>query len=100
MRTEEKGSDVNLATYLLMDAFQKRFDVAVVLTNDTDLVEPIRVVNQQLNKPVGLICPGPIVARSLREVVGFVRHITRSRLAASQFPDPIPSTTIRKPVSW
>ena len=41
MKTEEKGSDVNLATYLLVDAFEDRFDVAVIISNDSDLKEPI-----------------------------------------------------------
>lgn len=46
-KIEEKGSDVNLASHLLRDAFQKRFQVAAVLSNDTDLVEPIRIVSQE-----------------------------------------------------
>jgi hypothetical protein len=41
IKTEEKGSDVNLATYLLLDAFRGRCDKAVVVTNDSDLQEPI-----------------------------------------------------------
>ena len=42
VKNEEKGSDVNLATWLLIDAFDKAFDAAVVITNDSDLAEPIR----------------------------------------------------------
>ena len=42
--TEEKGSDVNLASHLLMDAFQDKYDVALVLSQDTDLIEPLRMV--------------------------------------------------------
>jgi uncharacterized LabA/DUF88 family protein len=100
VKTEEKGSDVNLASHLLNDAFNDRFDVGVVLSNDTDLVEPIRMVKEELSKPVGVICPSSNAARSLRNVASFVRHVSRSRLAASQFADPIPGTTIRKPPSW
>jgi uncharacterized LabA/DUF88 family protein len=43
-KTEEKGSDVNLGVHLVRDAFTHAFDEAAVLTNDTDLVEPIRIV--------------------------------------------------------
>ena len=32
IRTEEKGSDVNLATHLLTDAFDGDFDVALVVS--------------------------------------------------------------------
>ena len=100
IRTEEKGSDVNLASHLLADGFNKRYDVAVVVSNDTDLVEPIRIVVRELKIPVGLICPSPSPARSLKAVASFIRNITARRLAAAQFPDPIPGTTIAKPAAW
>jgi uncharacterized LabA/DUF88 family protein len=99
-RTEEKGSDVNLATWLVRDAFKDEFDVAVVVSNDTDLVEPIRIVATELGKPVGLICTGASPARSLARVATFCRFVTPGRLAAAQFPDVIPGTTIRKPERW
>src|SRR6266540_5275919 len=41
IKTEEKGSDVNLATYLLLDAFRQDCQAAVVISNDSDLKEPI-----------------------------------------------------------
>lgn len=33
---EEKGSDVNLASYLLIDGFERDYEVAVVVSNDSD----------------------------------------------------------------
>ena len=54
---EKKRSDVNLACHLLLDAFHNNFDVAAVLSNDSELVEPIRIVTQVLGKPVGLLSP-------------------------------------------
>jgi hypothetical protein len=100
LRTEEKGSDVNLASWLLRDAFKGEFDVAVVVSNDTDLVEPIRMVTQEIGKPVGIVCPAAQPARSLARVATFCRFVTTSRLAAAQFPDTIPGTNIRKPDEW
>ncbi len=44
VKTEEKGSDVNIATHLLMDAYEDQFDVAVLVTNDSDLLMPVQVV--------------------------------------------------------
>jgi hypothetical protein len=79
------------------------FDVAVVLSKDTDLVEPMRVVKEELRKIVGLICPDDDAAKPHREVASFVRHITRNRLATSQFPDPIiiaGGSPIHKPSRW
>ncbi|MDH3891805.1 MAG: NYN domain-containing protein [candidate division Zixibacteria bacterium] len=44
MKTEEKGSDVNLATHLIHDAHLNRFTLAIVISNDSDLIEPIRII--------------------------------------------------------
>ncbi|CAN5752185.1 hypothetical protein BH24ACT4_BH24ACT4_14410 [soil metagenome] len=54
---EEKGSDVNLASWLLMDAFRGRYDAAVVVSNDSDLVEPVRMVVHELGLPVAILNP-------------------------------------------
>lgn len=64
LRTEEKGSDVNLASHLLLDAFQKNCDTAVVVSNDSDLRVPIRIAEQQLGIRVGIINPHPPGYRS------------------------------------
>ena len=56
-KTEEKGSDVNLGAHLVRDAALRVFDEAAVLTNDTDLVEPIRIVMQEFGLPVTLLTP-------------------------------------------
>ena len=98
--SEEKGSDVNLASHLVRDAFQGKFDVAAVITNDTDLVEPIRIVAQEVGLPVGILTPVENPAKSLREVASFLRHIRPGHLAASQFPDELDGAAIRKPESW
>ena len=57
MKSEEKGSDVNLATYLLVDAFDDEYETAVVVTNDSDLAEPIRLVRQKFKKKVLVLHP-------------------------------------------
>ena len=99
-KTEEKGSDVNLASHLIFDASRGDFDVAAILSNDTDLVEPIRIVAEEFKLPVGLLCPVAVPAVGLANVASFVRHIRGTHLAASQFPDPIPGTSISRPASW
>jgi hypothetical protein len=98
---EEKGSDVNLAAHLLNDAWKGAFEAAAVFSNDTDLVEPIRMVAVERAKPVFVVCPGRwAMAPALQRVATHQRHIRKPMLAASQFPDPIPGTTIRKPAGW
>lgn len=53
---EEKGSDVNLATHLIADGFRARYDLAVVISNDSDLKMPVEFVRDAFN-PVGIINP-------------------------------------------
>ncbi len=99
-KTEEKGSDVNLGSHLVRDAFQGNFDVAAVLSNDTDLIEPIRIVTEELGLPVGLLCPVIKPAGGLEKVATFIRHIRIQHLQASQFPNLISGTSIARPVTW
>jgi len=102
MKTEEKGSDVNLAVHLLNDAWLDSYDCAVVSSNDSDLAEPLRLVREQNNKLIGLI--SPIIhghpSRELQQHAHFVKRIRRGVLKVSQLPSPIPGTRIRKPPSW
>jgi hypothetical protein len=101
-KTEEKGSDVNLGVHLVRDAFKGAFDFAAVLTNDTDLVEPIRIVTQELGLPVTLLTPIAKPATSLAKVASSVRHI-RPYIGPCQLPDQIPAAgkkPISKPAEW
>jgi NYN domain-containing protein len=64
IRTEEKGSDVNLATCLLVDAFRRDCQAALVVSNDSDLKEPIAVARQEFGLVVGVVNPHPAGRRS------------------------------------
>lgn len=102
-KIEEKGSDVNLASHLLFDAFRDRYDVAVVISNDSDLVEPIRLVSQEMGKPVGLLSPVPSPNPQLQAAATFVRRIHHADLLASQFPNPVimpDGTELTRPMTW
>ena len=98
---EEKGSDVNLAAHLLNDAWKDLYEVAVVISNDTDMVTPIRMVTTERGKPVFVVCPGRWrIAPKLEDVASHVRHVRRSMLRGAQLPERIPGTTICKPEAW
>ncbi len=53
---EEKGSDVNVATHLMIDVFERKIDAAVVISNDSDLALPIKQARARV--PVGTVHPG------------------------------------------
>jgi|SRR5579859_2619832 len=101
LKTEEKGSDVNLATYLLMDAYERDFDAAVVITDDSDLAEPITVVRRRLHHHVTILSPRG-KSRQLSLVATRFRQIDPVVLAASQFPAVLKDAngTIVKPAGW
>ncbi|WP_419940376.1 NYN domain-containing protein [Candidatus Palauibacter sp.] len=101
IRTEEKGSDVNLAVHLLNDGWLDAYDCAVVVTNDSDIAEAMRLVRKQLSKQIGLVTPGTKrPSRQLMEHANFSTRIRPNALQCSQLPDPIPGTRIRKPALW
>lgn len=102
VKMEEKGSDVNLASMLLADAFRQDYEVAVVLSNDSDLVLPIKIVTTELHLPVGLLNPHPRFAVELVKVATFRKQIRKGVLAASQFPQTLTDAkgTITKPAAW
>lgn len=102
IKTEEKGSDVNLAVHLLNDAWLDRFDCAVIVSNDSDMAESMRLIRQyHPSKTLGLITPGhKNTSQQLKKHAHFVKTIRKSALKASQLPNLIPGTTIRKPTDW
>lgn len=89
--TEEKGSDVNLASHLLVDGFRARYDLAVVISNDSDLKEPVRFVREELEAPVGILNPHENRSWALSPKRlprgSFYKPIREKVLAASQFPE-------------
>ena len=101
IRTEEKGSDVNLAVHLLNDGWLDAYDCAVVVSNDSDIAEAIRLVRQHHGKRIGLLTPGTgRPSRQLMAHADFSRHVRPNALRRSQLPEAIPGTNIRKPARW
>jgi len=101
-KTEEKGSDVNLATHLLRDAYNKAFEVAVLITNDSDLLEPVRIVRHELGLPIGILNPHQHHSQKLKGEATFMKRIRQSDLAACQFPNPMRDAKgqFHKPPIW
>ena len=101
IKTEEKGSDVNLAIHVLNDAWLGLYDCAVIVSNDSDLAESLRLIKSQHKKKVGLVTPGKThPSRELMKYADFVKRIRKGVLSLSQLPDLIPDTSIHKPSAW
>ncbi len=100
--TEEKGSDVNLASYLLLDGFANQCDLAVVISNDSDLVTPIEMVRTRLGKRVGILDPSRKRSFELYNAASWYRPLRSGPVSASLFPDTLSNTRgpITKPSGW
>ena len=103
LNREEKGSDVNVATHLLIDIFDQAIDCAIVVSNDSDLALPIQVARDKV--PVGVINPGR------RQIAGALRcaadygvgshwfaNFDDATYRGHQMPDPV--ATVPKPADW
>lgn len=102
IKTEEKGSDVNLASHMLMDGFRDRYDIAALMSNDTDLVEPLRMIRQELGKDIALLSPSEHPSAKLMKYATTIRRIRKSLLKDCQFSPLLMDSvgTFHKPAPW
>ncbi|MBI5470126.1 NYN domain-containing protein [Candidatus Kaiserbacteria bacterium] len=102
IKTEEKGTDVKLAAHLLHDGHRDEYEMAAVISNDADLAEPIRMVVEDLKRPVVVISPFKKNTLALAKVASSRRKIRKGVLSISQFPDELADEigTFKKPEAW
>lgn len=101
IKTEEKGSDVNLAVNMVNDGWQDKYDMAVVCSNDTDLIEAIKIVRTDIGKKICWVTPNTVYpSKEIAPHVDFHRKIHFKHLKRNQLPETIPGTKIVKPGEW
>ncbi len=102
IKTEEKGSDVNLATEFLVDAFHNDFEAAAIISNDSDLLRPIQVVRREFGKTVGILNPQRSPSGPLQREADFMKTIRPATLARCQFLPTLVDARGRfyKPAAW
>lgn len=101
---EEKGSDVNIASYVLLDAFRRECDKAIVISNDSDLTEPLRIARDEFGLEIVIHSPYPWVTNDLK-VASTSNGILDARLVKQcQLPDALldhqSGTMIGRPKKW
>jgi uncharacterized LabA/DUF88 family protein len=101
--TEEKGSDVALASRMVLDAAQGKADMYVLISTDADFAPTLEILHSELKVQIGLLSPTETPSRSLMlsksQLVKVIRH---SILKDSQMPDNVSSSgaVISRPVTW
>ena len=102
--SEEKGSDVNLATRLLVDGFSGDYEQAVVVSNDADFAGAMRYVRDDLGLRVTLVNPDPKNSspKELADAATYVKRLWKSHLRRSLLPDTLRDEigVIAKPAGW
>ena len=101
---EEKMTDVNIATEMLTDAFEDRFDTALLISGDSDLVPAVRTLQRLFsNKRVVVAFPPRRSSVELKRFANASFIIGRAKLAKSQFPDTVTKSdghVLQRPVEW
>ena len=99
----EKMTDVNISVELMKDAFQDRFDVAFLISADSDLVSPVRIVQQLFpkKKVISIFPPGRFSSALKRISAGTLR-IGHVNLSKSLFPERVNKNGIAldRPNRW
>lgn len=89
-RPEEKMTDVNIATEMIVDSFLDNFDEALLISADSDLIAPIAAIKKIFPyKKILIAFPPKRHSTNLANLAHVKYYITRSNLSVSQFPDPV-----------
>ena len=101
---EEKMTDVNIAVQLVCDAYEDAFDVAILVSADSDLTRPVTAILERFpEKQVVVAFPPNRVSKQLRAAATASFTIGRKRISDSQLPDEIAKPdgyVLRRPERW
>ena len=100
----EKMTDVNIATQMIIDAYQNNYDMAMLISGDSDLVPPIKSIHENFEqKRVFVVFPPKRHNTSVSLVAKGFLTLGRKKLADSQFPENIRKKdgyVLHKPKDW
>lgn len=102
VKTEEKGTDVNIASHMIVDAADNLFDCAILISGDSDLTTPVKICIGKYGKCVGVLNPQRQKCRTLEREATFYKHIRETTLAACQFDAVLSDAagSFHKPSRW
>lgn len=102
--SNEKKTDVNIATELLVDAFQDRFDTAILVSADADLTAPIVSIRRLFpNKSVIVVFPPKRHSYELKNVASGIYHIGEDKFSRNLLPEKVVAKSgfaLLRPDKW
>ena len=103
-RHEEKMTDVNIACQILIDAMDGRFDAALLVSGDSDLVPPVRIVRERWPaKRIVALFPPNRYSDALKNAVHGYTWLGEEKLRQSLLPEHvevIPGKVLHRPPNW
>lgn len=101
---EEKQTDVNIAIHLFRLAIQDRYDTALIVSGDSDLIPSIKAVKSTFpSKRIGVLIPISRRAEELKQHCDFHIKIREKNLVPCMFPNPVilsDGARVPKPSTW
>lgn len=101
---EEKQTDVNIALRLFELAVQDRYDKAIIISGDTDLIPAVKTVQKTFpSKKIGVVIPIGRASEDLKQQVDFHHKMKLEHLISSRFGDPMTladGSLLRCPLNW
>ena len=100
----EKMTDVNIATQILIDAYEDKYDMAMLISGDSDLVPPMKAVHELFNKKrVFVAFPPKRHNQSVALIAKGSMTIGRKKIADNQFGEEVTKKggyVLRQPSEW
>lgn len=100
----EKMTDVNIATHMIIDAYKDNYDMAMLISGDSDLVPPIRAIHDNFTqKRIFVAFPPKRFNNSVALVAKGSLILGRKKLVDNQFSDTVKKKDgfmLRKPAEW
>lgn len=101
---EEKQTDVNIALTLFTLAVKDKYDRAVIVSGDTDLIPAIKAVRSTFpHKQIGVIVPIGKASEDMLKTADFHFKMREHHLITSRFPDRIvlpDESSLNCPLDW
>ncbi len=101
---EEKMTDVNIAAQLLTDGYDDRFDTAIIVSGDSDLTTPVKLVRQRFpRKRVRITFPPNRRSDQLKKAANATFVIGQDKLRKNLMPDAITTPSgyvLHRPNEW
>ena len=102
--SNEKMTDVNIATHLIIDAFKDKYDTAILISGDSDLVPPIKAVHENFpQKNISVFFPPNRHNNTVAGAAKGSQIIGRKKLVDSQFDNQVEKANgfiLHKPIEW